>query len=183
MTTATNDALSLATATIATPLGDMIALATDDALCVLEFAGPRRADRLHARLRRWFPPHEIHERSAPPIVGVRTWLDDYFSGRSADISKLRLAMFGTPFEQRVWKALTAIPAGETTTYGAIARSLDAPGASRAVGLANGSNPIAIVVPCHRVIGSSGALTGYGGGLDKKRWLLEHEARWRRGRLF
>ena len=85
-----------------------------------------------------------------------------------------MATNGTPFQRRVWAALRAIPAGETTSYGALARLLDAPGASRAVGLANGANPIGIVVPCHRVIGADGSLTGFGGGLARKQWLLQHE---------
>ena len=88
-------------------------------------------------------------------------------------------MRGAAFEKRVWKALTRIPPGETTSYGAIAKALGSAGASRAVGAANGANPIAIIVPCHRVIGSSGSLTGYGGGLDRKTWLLNHEKRWSR----
>ena len=85
------------------------------------------------------------------------------------------------FEVRVWEALRQIPAGQTTSYGAIAKALGSPGASRAVGAANGANPIAIIVPCHRVIGSSGSLTGYGGGLDRKTWLIDHERRWRTDR--
>ena len=81
---------------------------------------------------------------------------------------------GTPFQRAVWAALRAIPVGATTTYGAIAAALGKPGASRAVGMANGSNPVAIVVPCHRVVGANASLTGFGGGLPRKRWLLEHE---------
>ena len=95
-------------------------------------------------------------------------------------------MRGAPFEKQVWAALRAIPPGETTSYGAIAKSLGSAGASRAVGAANGANPIAIIVPCHRVIGASGDLTGYGGGLERKTWLLTHEHRWRhepQGSLF
>ncbi len=83
-------------------------------------------------------------------------------------------MRGAPFEVRVWTALREIPPGTTTTYGTIAKRVQSPDASRAVGMANGANPIAIIVPCHRVIGSNGTLTGYGGGLEKKTWLLEHE---------
>ena len=88
-----------------------------------------------------------------------------------------LEMRGAPFELRVWNALRKIPPGTTTTYGAIAREIGSPDASRAVGMANGANPIAIIVPCHRVIGSNGTLTGYGGGLETKSWLLSHERRW------
>jgi len=166
--------------TIATPMGDMLALASDEGLCALEFTGPRkRLTRLEARLGRHFPPHDIVDRATPVIARTRRWLDAYFSGASAAIGDLPLDMRGAAFEKRVWEALTRIPPGETTSYGAIAKSLGRAGASRAVGAANGANPIAIIVPCHRVIGSSGSLTGYGGGLDRKTWLLNHEKRWSR----
>ena len=97
----------------------------------------------------------------------------YFAGELTDFD-IELDMRGTEFQQRVWKALRTIPYGDTRSYGEIAEQIGAPGAARAVGLANGHNPIAIVVPCHRVIGASGSLTGYGGGLDRKRTLLELE---------
>jgi methylated-DNA-[protein]-cysteine S-methyltransferase len=172
--------MQLCRATIATPLGDMLALASDEGLCALEFTGPKkRLTRLDARLQRHFPPHDIVNREAPAIARARAWLDAYFAGASADIGDLPLDMRGADFEKRVWRALTRIPPGETTSYGAIAKALGSAGASRAVGAANGANPIAIIVPCHRVIGSSGSLTGYGGGLDKKTWLLAHEKRWSR----
>jgi len=165
---------------IATPVGDMLALASPDGLCALEFTAPdKRLPRLEARLRRHFPPHEIVDGDAPPIARARDWLDAYFAGDQAEIREVPLDMHGADFEKRVWHALTRIPAGETTSYGAIARALGSPGASRAVGAANGANPIAIIVPCHRVIGASGDLTGYGGGLDRKTWLLNHEKRWSR----
>jgi methylated-DNA-[protein]-cysteine S-methyltransferase len=159
-------------------------------LCALEFTtvqgrarGEERLSRLTARLGRWFPPHEIVDRETPTIARVRRWLDDYFAGASADIGGIPFDMRGAPFEQRVWLALRQIPAGQTTSYGAIATALGSPGASRAVGAANGANPIAIIVPCHRVIGSSGSLIGYGGGLDRKTWLIDHERRWRTEQLF
>jgi O-6-methylguanine DNA methyltransferase len=183
---------------ISTPLGDMLALASDEGLCALEFTGPKtrpatssersrapdeRLTRLEARLHRHFPPHEIVDSETPAIARTRRWLAAYFAGTSADIGDLPLDMHGAAFETRVWTALTRIPPGETTSYGAIAKALGSAGASRAVGAANGANPIAIIVPCHRVIGSSGSLTGYGGGLDRKTWLLDHERRWRRDSLF
>jgi O-6-methylguanine DNA methyltransferase len=172
--------MQLSRATITTPVGDMLALASDDGLCALEFTGPRkRLTRLEARLQRHFPPHEIVDRETPVIARTRHWLDAYFVGKSAEVGDLPLDMRGAAFEKRVWKALTRIPPGETTSYGAIAKALGSAGASRAVGAANGANPIAIIVPCHRVIGSSGSLTGYGGGLDRKTWLLNHEKRWSR----
>jgi methylated-DNA-[protein]-cysteine S-methyltransferase len=176
--------MRLARATIATPLGEMLALASDGGLCALEFTGPaKRLPRLEARLRRWFPPHEIVDDETRTLKRTRAWLSAYFDGATAEIGDLPLDMHGAPFEQRVWRALVDIPAGQTTSYGAIAKKLGDAGAARAVGAANGANPIAIIVPCHRVIGSSGSLVGYGGGLDRKMWLLDHERRWRGDTLF
>jgi len=139
--------------------------------------------RLDARLRRWFPPHDVVDEDTPVIRRAREWLRAYFDGASADIGGIPLDMRGAPFELRVWRALRTIPPGQTTSYGAIAKAVGSPDAARAVGAANGANPIAIIVPCHRVIGASGSLTGYGGGLDKKTWLINHERRWRTGQLF
>lgn len=191
-----------------TALGDMLALSSDEGLCALEFVGPasatrpaslkqpagahpprrtpgateNRLTRLERRLVRWFPPHEIVDRESDVIARARRWLQAYFDGVAAAVD-LPLDMHGAPFEKRVWRALLEIPAGRTASYGEIAKRLGSPSASRAVGLANGSNPIAIVVPCHRVIGSNGSLVGYGGGLDRKTWLIDHERRWRVGHLF
>ncbi len=176
--------MQLSRATIATPLGDMLALSSDEGLCALEFTGPRkRLPKLERRLARWFPPHDIVDRESRTIARARQWLRAYFAGTSADLDGLPLDLRGAPFERRVWKALVKIPPGQTTSYGAIANELGALGASRAVGLANGANPVAIIVPCHRVIGSTGALSGYGGGLHRKTWLIDHERRWRRDSLF
>jgi len=175
----------LTRSTISTPIGDMLALVAGEGLCALEFMGGpgKQLSRLERRLSRWFPPHEIVDGETPAIVRSREWLAAYFDGSNAAIGDLPVAMHGAPFEQRVWRALLTIPPGTTTSYGALATALGSPGASRAVGAANGANPIAIVVPCHRVIGSSGSLVGYGGGLDRKTWLLEHERRWSIDRLF
>ena len=101
-------------------------------------------------------------------------VDAYFSGEVSRLHALPTATGGTDFQRAVWRALMDIPSGHTESYGELARRIGKPGASRAVGLANGANPISIVVPCHRVIGASGALTGYGGGLWRKQWLLAHE---------
>jgi methylated-DNA-[protein]-cysteine S-methyltransferase len=171
-------ALVLSRAIVSTPIGDMLALSSDTGLCALEFKGPReRLTRLEARLRHHFPPHTIVDAESPTTAQTRAWLREYFAGTQADADAIPLDMRGADFERRVWIALRAIPPGTTTSYGAIATALGSPGASRAVGAANGANPVAIIVPCHRVIGSSGALTGYGGGLDRKTWLLDHERRW------
>jgi O-6-methylguanine DNA methyltransferase len=168
--------MRLMRSTIQTPLGPMLALASEEALCALEFSSGRRLSRLQARLDRWFAPFHIESGSNEVIGRTHRWLDEYFNGNHRDIPT-PLDMRGQTFELRVWGALRTIPAGTTSTYGALAKRLGSPGASRAVGLANGANPIAIIVPCHRVIGSNGTLTGYGGGLDKKQWLLNHEQRW------
>ncbi|HEY7292191.1 MAG TPA: methylated-DNA--[protein]-cysteine S-methyltransferase [Vicinamibacterales bacterium] len=171
-------------AVVSTPIGDMLAMSSPDGLCALEFLGKaKRLPRLERRLATWFPPHDVAEGDSPIIARTRAWLDRYFAGKSADVGSLTLDMRGADFERRVWKALLRIQPGETTSYGAIAKQLGSAGAARAVGLANGSNPIAIIVPCHRVIGSNGSLTGYGGGLDRKTWLIDHERRWRRDSLF
>ena len=117
------------------------------------------------------PAGAVHGDDA--LAGVAAQLADYFAGRRMDFD-VPLSPHGTAFQMRVWAALRDIPYGRTTTYGELAIGLGQPTASRAVGLANGRNPLAVVVPCHRVIGANGSLTGFGGGLERKRWLLEHE---------
>ena len=99
---------------------------------------------------------------------------DYFGGEVEALKRIPWTTGGTAFQRRVWAALTEIPAGRTETYGQLAARIGAPTAVRAVGLANGANPVGVIVPCHRVVGSSGKLTGYAGGLERKKWLLEHE---------
>ena len=119
----------------------------------------------------------------PPVLArAAAQLAEYFAGTRRDFD-VPLAPRGTGFQQRVWRELAKIPYGETRSYGELARALGAPTASRAVGAANGKNPLSILVPCHRVIAGTGALTGYAGGIAAKRWLLEHEARWARPALF
>jgi methylated-DNA-[protein]-cysteine S-methyltransferase len=118
------------------------------------------------------------DRSFPDAVNQ---LDAYFAGKRTDFD-LELDMVGSEFQRRVWQALLTIPFGETRSYGQIAEQIGAAGSARAVGLANGHNPIAIIVPCHRVVGANGSLTGYGGGLDRKRSLLEMEKTVRSGNL-
>lgn len=164
--------MRLARHTFDTPVGPMLALASDEALCVLEFSRPGRMMRLEARVRRWFAPYELAEGTNAVIEQTRDWLTAYFAGERPSDPPLELR--GAAFELQVWTALRGIPYGHTVSYGEIARTIGSPTASRAVGLANGANPIALIVPCHRVIGSDGTLTGYGGGLDRKAWLLDHE---------
>ncbi len=114
-------------------------------------------------------------RDSAPFGGVRRQLEAWFEGKLQQFD-LPLAPRGTPFQRTVWNALAQIPYAQTISYGELARRIGKPSASRAVGLANGANPLAIIVPCHRVIGANGALTGYGGGLPAKRFLLDHERR-------
>jgi methylated-DNA-[protein]-cysteine S-methyltransferase len=164
----------------------MVALASDQALCALEFGSGQiggRLDRLEKRLARWFAPFAIDEKTCLIVERTRRWLADYFAGIGANAGLLPLDVRGAPFELRVWAELRDIPPGTTVSYGEIAKRLGSAGAARAVGMANGANPIAVVIPCHRVVGASGSLTGYGGGLDRKAWLLDHERCWRRDSLF
>jgi O-6-methylguanine DNA methyltransferase len=172
--------------TLDTPVGPMMALASDAALVALEFGKADRHHRLDARLARWLPSHVVKDGSNGVLDATAAWLDAYFAGNAADARALPLTMHGTDFERRVWERLLTIPPGQTRSYGEVAAALGMRNGARAVGLANGANPLAIIVPCHRVIGSNGTLTGYGGGLDRKQWLLEHERRWNRSgaaRLF
>jgi methylated-DNA-[protein]-cysteine S-methyltransferase len=114
------------------------------------------------------------QRDDAAFAAPRAQLTEYFAGERAEFD-LSLGAEGTDFQHKVWNALCAIPYGETISYGELARRIGQPTAARAVGLANGSNPLPIVVPCHRVIGADGSLTGFGGGIERKRWLLAHEA--------
>ncbi|MBS1803886.1 MAG: methylated-DNA--[protein]-cysteine S-methyltransferase [Acidobacteria bacterium] len=107
---------------------------------------------------------------------VSSTIARYFAGELEVIDKIRVVTGGTTFQRVVWQELRNIPCGSTTSYGELARRIDHPTAVRAVGAANGDNPVAVIVPCHRVIGSNGSLTGYGGGIERKRWLLDHERR-------
>ena len=160
---------------IDSPYGPLTLVADDGVLC-----GLYMTDQRHR------PSEETFGTGVPPRERSRAWgrgegafaeaeeqLEAYFAGELKDFT-LELRLNGTPFQRGVWEQLRRIPYGETRSYGQLADALGKPGASRAVGLANGRNPIGIIVPCHRVIGASGGLTGYGGGLDRKRRLLEFE---------
>ena len=145
--------------TIDTPIGPLLAAAgDDDRLCGLWF------DR---------PPQPGWKRDDAPFGALGGQLDAYFAGdlREFDVD---LASAGTPWQRSVWDALCAIPYGTTVAYGDLARRLGCPAAARAVGAANGRNPVSVIVPCHRLVGARGALTGYAGGIDRKEWLIAHE---------
>jgi O-6-methylguanine DNA methyltransferase len=155
------------------PLAKLLLVTDGDGrLRSLEFADHR--PRMLRLLKLHYGDVALERRAAPK--SVLQALDDYFAGSFASLDELEIATGGTPFQRAVWRAVRKIPAATTQSYGQIAAEIGHPKASRAVGAANGSNPIAIVVPCHRVIGSDGTLTGYGGGLPRKRWLLAHETR-------
>lgn len=146
------------------PIGTLLLTARAGALTGLWIRGEKHAPQIASE---W-------QRNDGALRDVTSQLDDYFAGRRWTFT-LPLAPAGTDFQQRVWAELRRIPVGTTISYGELARRIGQPAAVRAVGLANGRNPISIVVPCHRVIGANGALTGYGGGLTAKAWLLAHEA--------
>jgi O-6-methylguanine DNA methyltransferase len=157
----------------ASPVSSLLLVTDNDGvLRALDFADYE--PRMHRLLREHYGDYTLAEGAAP--VSLTRALDAYFAGDLDALAEVTTATGGTPFQREVWTALRAIPAGATRSYGQLAASIGRPGASRAVGAANGSNPIAIVVPCHRVIGASGTLTGYGGGLARKQWLLDHESR-------
>lgn len=127
-------------------------------------------------------PQEAEEAETPLILACRRQLEEYFAGARQCFS-LPLAPKGTPFQQKVWAALREIPYGETRSYGEIARAIGSPKTARAVGMANHRNPLAILIPCHRVIGANGSLTGYAPGLEKKEWLLERERLFKTGKIY
>ncbi|MFI6527024.1 methylated-DNA--[protein]-cysteine S-methyltransferase [Streptomyces uncialis] len=148
---------------IDSPYGPLTLVATDGTLC-----GVYMTDQRHR------PPEEsFGDRDPGPFTETARQLDAYFAGELTDFD-LPFSLDGTPFQRSVWAQLLRIPFGETRTYGELAEALGNPAASRAVGLANGKNPISVIVPCHRVIGANGNLTGYGGGLPRKQRLLDFE---------
>ncbi|WP_030163356.1 methylated-DNA--[protein]-cysteine S-methyltransferase [Spirillospora albida] len=149
------------------PVGPLTVVVTDGALSGLYMEMQR-----HRPLEERFGVR-VDNPDAEPFAAIAAQLKAYFAGELTTFD-LPLKLNGTPFQRRVWEALRSIPYGETVSYGELAKELGSPGASRAVGLANGRNPVGIVVPCHRVVGSGGGLTGYGGGLERKRYLLDFE---------
>lgn len=149
--------------TLSTPIGDLLIAVRDDKLVHVGFAEERHP---HQRQGTWLA-------DADKTAKARTQLTEYFAGTRQQF-ELALLPIGTDFQRQVWDELTRIPYGETISYGELAHRIGNPKAMRAVGLANGRNLIPIVVPCHRVIGAKGSLTGFSGGVERKRWLLDHE---------
>lgn len=155
-----------------TPLGAMIAVAADEGLCMLEFEGSQRIEREQADLQKW-TGRTIQIAPHPILAQTESQLSEYFQHRRQTFD-LPLFTPDTPFRQQVWQVLQTIPYGQTRSYQQQAAILGKPAAVRAVAAANGANRVSIVIPCHRVIGKDGSLTGYGGGLQRKMWLLQHE---------
>jgi O-6-methylguanine DNA methyltransferase len=162
-------------AVVLTPIGPLTVAARSGRICLLHFGDDEAAAR--RTLARWYGHVPIN--NVPDPAGAATVLEHYFAGNLDALDAVDVEMNGTDFQQRVWAALREVKAGTTATYSQVATAVGSPAAVRAVGAANGANPVAVVVPCHRIIGANGTLTGYGGGLQRKEWLLRHEG----GRLF
>jgi AraC family transcriptional regulator, regulatory protein of adaptative response / methylated-DNA-[protein]-cysteine methyltransferase len=163
------------TTTIETPLGEMAAAATKEGICLLEFIDRRILDAEFENLTLIFNTI-VKKGGNKHLRALKKQLREYFKGKRKEFS-LPLITPGTEFQQAVWGVLRKIPYGTTISYLQQAKLINNPGAVRAAANANGSNRIAIIIPCHRVIGSDGDLTGYGGGIEKKRWLIDHEKKY------
>lgn len=155
---------------VPSPIGDIMVVSDGENLRALDFDDYE--ERMLGLLKRHYGDVQLRPTANPG--GASDVVRRYLDGHLEAINDVKVATNGTEFQRLVWQHLLRIPAGTTWSYGELARSIGKPKASRAVGLANGSNPIAIVVPCHRVIGANGSLTGYGGGMERKQWLLAHE---------
>ena len=173
MTRERPEPLKLTLDRIETPVGTVLLVVdAEGAVRALDFAGYE--DRMMRLLVRHYGDAPLTEGLAPELV--RGAVAAYFAGDIAALEGLKVMTGGTEFQRAVWAALRDIPAGQTRTYGQLATAIGRPKAVRAAGLANGQNPVAVIVPCHRVIGANGTLTGFAGGLERKQWLLDHEAR-------
>jgi methylated-DNA-[protein]-cysteine S-methyltransferase len=155
--------------TLDSPIGPLTAAERAGRVCLLHFGADGPA--IDQMFDRWYPGEP---RARQPLPAIGSVLARYFAGEIGALDTLAVELNGTPFQKTTWQALRRIPAGTTISYAELAKRIGEPSAVRAVGSANGANPVAVIVPCHRVIGANGALTGYGGGLDRKQWLLAHE---------
>ncbi len=160
---------------IKTPLGEMTAAASEEGICLLEFSEDRTIVSEYEHLTSFFNAR-VKRGSNRHLRNLKKQLKEYFRGKRQEFT-LPLVIHGTQFQKDAWEELNKIPFGATSTYLEQAEAIKKPGALRAVGHANASNRIAIIIPCHRVIGTDGTLVGYGGGLVRKKWLLEHEKKY------
>jgi methylated-DNA-[protein]-cysteine S-methyltransferase len=156
---------------VESPIGRLLLTSDGESLTGLYMGAPSKSPEMSSD---W-----TSDLDAAPLPQAAQQLEEYFAGKRRNFD-LPLKLQGTEFQRRVWTQLTQIPFGETLSYGQLAQRLDNPKGSRAVGLANGRNPIAVIVPCHRVIGADGSLTGFGGGIPRKQWLLAHEGQFGSG---
>jgi len=169
-----NKVLQLLTDRLDTPIGELLIVADHDGnLRATEWVD--HEGRINRILRLHYGENGFKLEPCHNPSGLTDAIRRYFAGELDAIDNLPVQTNGSPFQREVWRELRKIPCGTTISYGKLAERIGRPAAVRAVGLANGSNPVGVVVPCHRVIGSNGSLTGYGGGLERKRWLLDHES--------
>lgn len=159
---------------IDTPLGKLVIISSNKGICVVEFTEKNNPPEVLKRITNRYSKHEIKDTTNQNLKIAHKWIYNYFNGMFKKLPCLPLDLMGTTFEKKVWEILPKIQLGSLTTYGNLAHTIGYPLAARAVGGAVGRNPISIIVPCHRVIGALGTLTGFGGGLYRKKWLLEHE---------
>ncbi|MGA7245806.1 MAG: methylated-DNA--[protein]-cysteine S-methyltransferase [Terracidiphilus sp.] len=158
-----------------TPIGEMVIVVDHDGILrAVDWAD--HADRMPHLLRRHYGKNGFTLEAAQNPGGLTQTMKSYFAGELSSMDSVPTQTAGTRFQREVWRSLREIPCGLTISYGELAKRIGRPKAVRAVGLANGSNPFGVVVPCHRAIGSGGSLTGYGGGIERKRWLLNHECK-------
>lgn len=162
--------MHIALGTIESPVGPVTLAARENLVCLVHFG--EASDGVRATLGQWYRGAQIRSDADP--AGSASVLRRYFDGDLDSLDAVPVELHGTPFQQRVWLALRTVKPGTTLSYSELAARVGSPSAIRAVGAANGANPIAIVLPCHRIIGRDGSLTGYGGGLARKQWLLAHE---------
>lgn len=169
-----SELLTLLVDRLDTPIGEMLIVADHEGyLRAIDWA--EHETKMHRLLSVQYGPQRIEFDAAPRAHGASSAIAEYFAGQLTAIDDLPVRTAGTPFQHAVWDALRSIPCGATLSYAALAAKIGRPAAVRAVGAANGANPVSVVVPCHRVIGANGSLTGYGGGMHRKSWLLDHES--------
>lgn len=167
------DALQFSLSRMPTPIGEMLVVTDrDQHLRALDWQD--HEERMHRLMERFYKERPLKIADGVMPRALRDAFEAYFAGLLNVIDGIEVEMLGTAFQQSAWKALRTIPAGKTLSYSEQAERMGRPNSMRAVGAANGANPVGLVVPCHRVIGANGSLTGYGGGIERKRWLLRHE---------
>ncbi len=167
--------LTLLQKVMPSPTGPLLIFVSEKGLCSVEFYNPDRRALLQKRLDRWYATPKLIDGENEITNLTTTWLEKYFHGDFTGLEIPPLDIRGTDFELATWQELKNIPIGQTVTYGELAGRVGKPQGARAVGGCVGRNPVAIIIPCHRVIGSDGSLTGFGGGLENKKWLLVHES--------